>query len=473
MISIDRYPNLNFYFPDNMPNKENKEKYNELKTRSEEYWNSLFDEYKKALKSYAGELTYRKINSFLRKTQYYTPDGFEDLTEADIRMVEKTVLRIDKVLMFAPRFSFPIGMFRTVRLEENTLLNINNILTDTAYKSFSANFVESFKFCRSRECVVLHAIIPPNTPVFYYNGASEEEIILPRQTILIKKNTYSIGNGNDKLFIMNIGLQSITSSLIEAAESQDLEKMKYIISKGEKPDFNLLLFSIKKQNLDMMKLVLQSGVDIRQENNQALVDAVMTENMSIVQYIVEADTPNIEAYTRALGVAIDIKNLKITEYLMGLGAKRALRKALLTRDGDMVNNVVKFGAKVEGIGEMRSAVNTSNLAIVKLVAQMGADVQEDDNEALETAIITKNVDVLKFLIDSGANVQARNNQFLIDAVKIPLLDDENTRGSIDMVKLLVEAGANVQANNNKAIKIAIKNKNNVIVKYLLEHGAKP
>jgi len=457
-----------------MSNAENKAKYEELRHSSQQYWVSLKDDYKKAVQLYAGDITYRKINSFLRKSShYFTPEGLRELTAEDINMSQNTILKIDKVLMFAPRFSFPIGMYRTVRLEENTPLNINDILTDVAYKSFSANFFQSFKFCRSRECVVLQAIIPPNTPVFYYNKATEEEIILPRQAVLLKKNTFSIGNGNDKLHIMNIRVENITSDLVDAAETQDLEKMKYFIGKGQKPNDSLLLFSIEKKNINMMKLVLQSGVNVRAGNNQALIDAVKTGDINMVRLLVEADTPNIEAYTRALGVAIDIKNLKITEYLMGLGAKRALRYALLTRDGDMVNNVVKFGAKVEGIGEMHSAVNTSNLAIVKLVVQMGADVQEDDNEALETAITTKNVDVLKFLIDSGANVQARNNQFLIDAVKIPLLDDENTRGSIDMVKILVEAGADVQARNNIAIKIAINNENGDIIEYLLEHGAVP
>ena len=99
------------------------------------------------------------------------------------------------------------------------------------------------------------------------------------------------------------------------------------------------------------------------------------------------------------------------------------------------------------------------LDVVKLLIELGANINIWNNRAIITASYAGHLDIVKLLIDYGADIRAQYNQSIISA---------SYNGHLSIVKLLIELGADIHAQNNQAIMYASCNGHLSVVKLLIE-----
>ena len=157
--------------------------------------------------------------------------------------------------------------------------------------------------------------------------------------------------------------------------------------------------------LEVVKLLIEKGANVRAQNNQGIIDAEKFGNLEIVEFL--------------------IKN----------GA-----------DFRSDNGGTLIEASAEGY-----------LSIVELLIINGANVWAKHNQAIIYASEGGHLEIVSLLIDSGADVCAQNNEAIIWA---------SARGHLSIVSLLIDSGADVSAQNNLAIRLAKEKGHSDVVKLL-------
>ncbi len=117
--------------------------------------------------------------------------------------------------------------------------------------------------------------------------------------------------------------------------------------------------------------------------------------------------------------------------------------------------------KLTSGGNLISASQENDLNMAKYLIFIGANIHEQDDEALIIASVYGHLDIVKYLIANGANIHAQNDKALITA----------SMKNLDLVKFLVLHGADIHAQDDEAIFIASQYGRIQIVKYLIEQGA--
>jgi hypothetical protein len=96
--------------------------------------------------------------------------------------------------------------------------------------------------------------------------------------------------------------------------------------------------------------------------------------------------------------------------------------------------------------------------------QLGINIHECHDYALQWASQNGHLEVVKLLIEKGANVHENNER----ALKWSAMN-----GHFEVVKLLIENGANIRINNDIVLLSASNNGHHKITKLLIENGANP
>ena len=139
---------------------------------------------------------------------------------------------------------------------------------------------------------------------------------------------------------------------------------------------------------------------------------------------------------------------------------------------------------------LNRAVLTENFVKVKELVCQGADIQANNNFALQLAAQNDNIDILTFLIDNGADIHAENNLALMLAVKkgnIKIVKSLVNYGinihaedafisavlheHLELVKFFVRKGADIHVNDNRSLLYSMYNKDSKIFNYLISLGA--
>jgi ankyrin repeat protein len=100
------------------------------------------------------------------------------------------------------------------------------------------------------------------------------------------------------------------------------------------------------------------------------------------------------------------------------------------------------------------ACENGHLDTVKYLVEKGANIMDQDNEAMILACKEGHLKVVKYLVSQGAFIEANS---LIVA---------SSRGNLEIVKYLVSQDVDITAQNNKAIILADKHCHYDIVEYL-------
>ena len=162
----------------------------------------------------------------------------------------------------------------------------------------------------------------------------------------------------------------------------------------------------------------------------------------VLKYYVKYDKINILAMARVKKWRKDIMNKKEEQRL--------------------VENMTKK-EKQELQEYFIDSIDNGSFKLVKLFIQIGVDVTQNDNIALELAVIHGYTKIVKMLIDAGADVTVDENY---------LISIASDNGYTEIVKMFIDAGADVTANDNWAIKLAFNNGHAEVVNLLKEAGAK-
>ena len=199
---------------------------------------------------------------------------------------------------------------------------------------------------------------------------------------------------------------------------------------------DLLINSVRNNDINMVKTALANGADINYNSNQTtpLVTAINSENLEMVKYLVDngADV-NMKYYWRAYNqhkmtpilYAIEKRNFKVVKYLIEKGAD--------------------INATYEGNGNtaLMFATVVADMPIFQLLLQQKADINQGDNNSFTPLMM----------------VAARSSY--------PYIKDENR---IYMAKLLLKAGADPTkrtVDGKIALQYAIKTNFSEMVNLLL------
>jgi len=135
-------------------------------------------------------------------------------------------------------------------------------------------------------------------------------------------------------------------------------------------------------------------------------------------------------------------NLDVVKYLVEKGVNihadvdYALRWSASNGHLNVVKYLLENGANIHAENDtaLRYSAGKGHLDIVKYLVEKGANIHAYDDYALRWSAQNGHLDVVKYLVEKGANIHAQNDL---------VLKWSALRGHLDIVKYLVENGANI------------------------------
>ncbi len=143
---------------------------------------------------------------------------------------------------------------------------------------------------------------------------------------------------------------------------------------------------------------------------------------------------------------------------------------------DMLRNGVGINKRdLSGDTAIHASAGTGNVEMLKFLNNLGGDLNIADENGftpLHGAIINGKLEAVKYLLDKKADIKLVDNKGY-NHLHIAVLS-----GNLNMVKALIFAGANVLINNKNKnnltpVDLAILIKENDIVEFFKQQGAKP
>lgn len=223
----------------------------------------------------------------------------------------------------------------------------------------------------------------------------------------------------------------------------------------------------------VVRALLAEGVGVggeSQEGQPALVAAARKGDRASVQMLIKAGAGknSAEIKTQALGAAASTGDLELVKELIAYGGKPgeihddegshtvlmnaassgvpAVVQAILAERPDVNARDDKGRTAVwyalETRGELHDQRNADRGEVVRLLAEAGADLNEQDEKGDTALHKVWDKECAEALIQEGADVNARNNDG-----ETPLM----TSYSLAVMKLLVTAGADVKAKDKKGM----------------------
>ncbi|KAF8536847.1 ankyrin repeat-containing domain protein [Trichophaea hybrida] len=207
----------------------------------------------------------------------------------------------------------------------------------------------------------------------------------------------------------------------------------------------------KRQNVPLVKLLLESGADLGARQNQdVLSEACKTGNEHIVKLLLESDVRTNALslqYGDALQEACKISNKRLVDLLLVHGAnvnevtanevtgkRTSLQMACMSGNEDMVKFLIERGADVNAVYNpwylppLMEACKKNNVTIAQLLLERGADVNARDihgETVLQFAVKSAGAEIVQLLLKFGADVTgalSRHSQAMKRSSRIlPLL----------------------------------------------------
>jgi len=212
--------------------------------------------------------------------------------------------------------------------------------------------------------------------------------------------------------------------------------------KSQKDKYNLASKELKADklpSLDRIKACIEEGANINIESGKPLRNAVKTNNLEIVEYLLQnGANPDITYEKNKTAVSL-VKTFDMLKLLLKHGAsmnKEAFKS--LSGDFDAVKYIIEeYGVdpNFEDAYAIRAACRTGNIKLVEYLYSKGVDINSKDGMPLKFAAENTHPDLVAWLIEHGAN---RGYMQAVKWAKITLDDatDENIKKTNRIIKLL-------------------------------------
>lgn len=257
---------------------------------------------------------------------------------------------------------------------------------------------------------------------------------------------------------VNVQNKYDNTALILAAQNGNLEMVETLFPLGLEKERGLALFFAASNNhLPVLRYLAERGVDLHTQDQwtkrTALTDAIIGNNLQVVQYILLRD-PQKNHYMTAFKEAIVSNKLGIIKYLSS-------------------TVVEHFGVGSEDYNNLLSSViGRNNVEILDTILSMeGIDINTKifgEKTFFNIAIMYQSLAVVECCIKHGANIHVR------DASNSTILMYAAGRGDLDIVRLLIKNGADIHLVNNdgyNALMFAALSRKIDLVKFLIAEGA--
>lgn len=236
-------------------------------------------------------------------------------------------------------------------------------------------------------------------------------------------------------------------AMMEAVNQNSYELFALLIENGGYINSNdWIEKAIDFNNYQIVDLAIRSGGNV----NAAMEYAIRRNNRGIVELCLDRNAnPNL-----AFPFAVQNNDQRFFEdllYRFGGNANDGLAAAVRGNHIQMAEYALRTG-RANPNGHIHFAAENRNERMVRMLVDFGAD----PNPAMFGAVKANNTELVTFLIEKGADT---NNSKLISAAT------EN--GNFVLVEMLIEMGANP----NDGMTAAVKNNHLQITEYLLWKGA--
>lgn len=188
----------------------------------------------------------------------------------------------------------------------------------------------------------------------------------------------------------------VRSLLLDAIYKNQTDVSKFLIDMGIDQSNGANLQDILEKvishgNLELVKFLVEKGIDIHYEDDAPVRYASEDGYVDIVKYLVEqgADIHALDDF--ALRFASERGHLDVVEYLVGQGAN-------VNSDNDFA---------------LRVASQNGYLKIAKILVENGADV----NVGFQVSSEYGGLEMVKYMVSKGADVHANNDSALRNAIK--------------------------------------------------------
>ena len=209
----------------------------------------------------------------------------------------------------------------------------------------------------------------------------------------------------------------ITQELSNAVIANDLDRIKFLVSKGadvnkaDSQGWTPLQSAARQRRDDTIKLLIDLGADVNLGDPSPLVAAVMRDHVPSIKVLLEhgaeIDKPGQDGF-RPLPLAIAEDKYEAAKTLMEAGAD----VNSLSGADDLTPLMVAAGQTSPAEGAMFLPGNTRPTDIARGLLDRGADVNARSKSgvtALMVAATHNNPPMVGILIDAGADVTMKNN----------------------------------------------------------------
>jgi ankyrin repeat protein len=247
-----------------------------------------------------------------------------------------------------------------------------------------------------------------------------------------------------------------------------------------------LFYAVEKGNIDMVQLLINAGANIHlpdeDDAHSPLHCAAYSEYAEIVKLLIDTGAQvnrQDENGCTPLEYAVQNNNHKMVKLLLFAGAQDEGDQGLSLASALGYTEIVKLllcsGTRINLANNrddapLFDATRNNNAEIVQLLLWAGTNINLADvyqETALHYATRHRSTETVKLLIDTGANLDLVNRDG-----KTPL-HIAAEKNYADIAQLLIDAGANLNRadNNGTALHYAVWNGNPKMVKLLLDADA--
>lgn len=275
------------------------------------------------------------------------------------------------------------------------------------------------------------------------------------------------GKHMDGSFKGNVSLRCPLMTIIKKG---DMELIKYLVEMGvdvHANDYLAFRLAVKNNQVELAKYLLSIGADVHVRNEYALYYAIENGYNEIVNVLLDAgaDPNDIDPYI--LYPAIKDEKYDLIDSLVGNGVnlhddnEGLLRLAAKNDEIKVLSYLLENKADIHACNDeaLKTAVENGSIETVNCLLSFGADIHVDNDWLLRYAVRKEKYKITECLLKGGANVHVDHDYPLFQAVQYR---------NYEITKLLIAYGADVQARNKS---ILSKANNHDITQFLIMKGA--